>query len=85
VASDTIAQQFADEFESFVSTDDEVPVIDLIEDDLILALPSQVCEAYDACPNRVELSYPADDAASDANDARTNPFAALADLKNRRN
>src|SRR4051812_27120763 len=40
VASDTIAQQFADEFESFVSTDDEVPVIDLIEDDLILALPS---------------------------------------------
>jgi len=86
VGSDAVAREFADAFDSFVLTDDEIAVVDLIEDDLILALPSQVCEAYDECPNRLDLSYPADGATVDAKgSARANPFAALAELKNRRN
>jgi len=84
VASEAEASEIANEFEAFVWVGEELSVIDLIEDDLILALPNQVCEAYDACPNRPDLRYPRE--AGDANEAqRANPFAALAEWQNRRN
>ena len=62
---------------------EDIAVAELIEDDLILALPNQVCEAYDACPRRPDLRYPTD--AGEAPEQKPNPFAALADWQNRRN
>jgi len=87
VRSDEQAAELADQFDTFVLTEDEVLVIDLIEDDLLLGLPNQVCDAYDACPNRPELIFSGADAAgSDEKEpARPNPFGVLAGLKNRGN
>ena len=84
VASDAAADEIANEFETFVSADEELSVVELIEDDLILALPNQVCEAYDACPRRPDVRYPRDDVDEDEA-PRANPFAALADWQKRRN
>ncbi len=58
VTTDAQAAEVADEFDTFVLTDDEVSIVELVEDDLLLALPAQVCKAYDACPNRPDLSFP---------------------------
>ena len=86
VASDAQADAVADELAPFVLEEDDVAVVDLVEDDLILALPSQVCIAYAECPNRPELSYPGGPANADAaTPERPNPFGVLADLKDRGN
>ncbi len=87
VASDAQADALADELEPFVLEEEEVAIVDLVEDDLLLALPTQVCLAYDAdCPNRPELDYPvAAGAKPDPTQARPNPFGVLAGLKNRSN
>jgi len=84
VGSEGEASETANEFEAFVWTGDELSVVELIEDDLILALPNQVCEAYDACPKRPDLRYPREPADGDEAQ-RANPFAALAEWQNRRN
>jgi len=84
VASEVEASEAANDFEAFVWAGEELSVVELIEDDLILALPNQVCEAYDGCPNRPDLRYPRE--AGDADETqRANPFAALAEWRNRRN
>jgi uncharacterized protein len=86
VTSDAQAAEVADELEAYVLSEDDVTIVDLIEDDLLLALPNQVCEAYEECPNKPDLSYPVDAAASNETEpARPNPFGVLAGLKNRRN
>ena len=53
------------------------PIVALIEDDLILALPSRAC-TDEACPRRPEVAFPADDA--EAQD-QEKPFEILAKLK----
>ncbi len=85
VASDAQAGDFAEETEAFVLSDDEISIVELIEDDLLLALPSQVCVEYDECPNKPALSYPAQGSTSGDGAApkRPNPFDVLAELKNR--
>jgi uncharacterized protein len=86
VGSDAQAADVADESEAFVLSDDEISIAELIEDDLLLALPSQVCVAYDECPNRPALSYPAEGTSGgEAAPKRPNPFDVLAGLKNRDN
>jgi uncharacterized protein len=87
VGSDAQAADIAEEVETFVLSDDEVSIVELIEDDLLLALPSQVCVAYDECPNRPALSYPAEESSGgdEAAPKRPNPFDVLARLKNRDN
>lgn len=87
VGTDAQAADIEPEFEPFVLGDDEVSIVDLIEDDLLLALPNQVCVAFDACPKRPALFYPADGmpAGDDAAAERQNPFDVLAQLKNRGN
>jgi uncharacterized protein len=87
VRSDEQAADIGEDIEPFVLPDDEVSIVDLIEDDLLLALPSQVCVAYEECPNRPELSYPAggNDPDDETEPDQPNPFAVLARLKNRGN
>lgn len=79
VGSETQAAELLEEVDAFVLHDDEVSIVELIEDDLLLALPSQVCQAYDECPRRPGFSYPAD--GSEASSGVVNPFAVLAKLK----
>lgn len=87
VASDAQADALGDELEPFVLEEEEVAIVDLVEDDLLLGLPNQVCVAYADCPNRPELSYPtAPGAKKDTTEVRRpNPFGVLAGLKNRGN
>jgi uncharacterized protein len=87
VASEAQAADVDEALEPFVLSDDDVSIVDLIEDDLLLALPSQVCVAYEECSNRPNLSYPADgiDAADETEPEHPNPFGVLAQLKNRGN
>jgi uncharacterized protein len=87
VTTDAQAADVAGELDAFVLTEDAVSIVELIEDDLLLALPIQVCEAYEECPRRPELAYPADDenGARETEPARPNPFGVLAGLKNRGN
>jgi uncharacterized protein len=82
VASDDDAREIADGTDTFVWSGEDIGVAELIEDDLILALPHQVCDAYDACPNRPDLRYPDTGAEQEE---KPNAFAALADWRNRRN
>ncbi len=77
------AAELAEELDTFELTEDDVSIVDLLEDDLLLALPSQVCEAYDACPNRPDLNYPANKPAALQQPPRRNPFGVLAGLKKR--
>jgi uncharacterized protein len=87
VRSEEQAAELAEQFDTFVLSDDDVSIVDLVEDDLLLGLPSQVCKAYDACPNRPELHFPAGDSAvsNEKDPAKPNPFGVLAGLKNRGN
>ena len=59
---------------------------DLVEDDLLLGLPAQVCLAYADCPNRPALDYPvAAGARADTMEGKRSAFGVLAKLKNRSN
>ena len=79
VASETSAAELTRELEPFVLDGDEARVADLVEDDLILALPHEVCAEPQTCPNRPPLEYGEGADGERAKDERANPFAALAD------
>jgi uncharacterized protein len=82
VATDADAGALGAQFEPFVLDGEKVRVVELVEDDLILALPHGVCDEPETCPNRPTLDYPGDGEAGRP-EATRNPFAALAGLKRR--
>jgi DUF177 domain-containing protein len=84
VASDTSAAELGSGLEPYVLDGDEARVADLVEDDLILALPHQVCDEPLTCPNRPALEYGEVDAAEQTSGEPKNPFAALADWVGKR-
>jgi uncharacterized protein len=87
VRSEEQAAELAERVDTVLLAGEDVSIVDLVEDDLLLGLPNQVCKAYDACPNRPELNFPAADAAEEKEPAKQNPFGnpfgVLAGLKNR--
>jgi uncharacterized protein len=86
VASDAQADALTDALEPFVLEEEAVAIVDLVEDDLLLSLPAQVCPAYADCPNRPALDYPvAAGVQADPMEGKRSPFGVLADLKNRSN
>ena len=60
----------------------ELNVLELIEDELIMSAP--LVPMHEKCPNLVPMSA-VDEAFEEALEARPNPFAALAHLKNKPN
>lgn len=58
----------------------EFDAIQLVEDELLLALPHQVC-GDEGCPDRPQGEYGEYDASEKIDDAPAGPFAALASLK----
>lgn len=83
VGSDAEAAAVTGAGEPFVLEGEEIAVVDLIEDDLILALPTEACDEPASCPNRPPLDYPVA-GETDAEEPRS-PFAALASLVGKQN
>lgn len=61
-----------------VVSGDEVAIADIIEDELLLGVPQQLCE-QEPCDRKPGLSYPAPDAPAEEPEG---PFAVLGKLKN---
>ncbi len=78
VQSDQEAHELTPELDVMVLAERETSVAALVEDDLILAVPSRVCDREDACEYAPALRYGEED---DEPAERPNPFAALAALK----
>ncbi|MEQ8861383.1 MAG: DUF177 domain-containing protein [Pseudomonadales bacterium] len=78
VADPDLASALADGVDVLVAEDDTVTVAQVIEDELLLALPERLCRE-DPCPYAPVLSYPADEAPQPA--PEDNPFHVLASLK----
>ncbi|NJN52979.1 MAG: hypothetical protein HC809_15675 [Gammaproteobacteria bacterium] len=60
----------------YVLSGEEVRITDLVEDDLILGLPNQVCTQGDDCPNRPPYTYGEADGEAGAKE-RNNPLRRL--------
>ena len=86
VADEASADALADSRDLLVAEGPTVSIADVIEDELLLALPERLC-AEDPCERMPELAYPADHVEIERmqDDARSddeeNPFAALKGLK----
>lgn len=73
-----LASALAGEADVLVADTDSVTIADVVEDELILALPDRLC-VEDPCPHAPELSYPAPDAPEP--EPEDNPFSVLSELK----
>lgn len=82
VTTDAEAADLMGAADTFVLAGEEVSVADLIEDDLILGLPSRVCERRDECPNKPVLEYGATDVMVEHETSK--PFASLAQWRAKR-
>jgi uncharacterized protein len=90
VRSDEEAARLGTDQEPFVLGSERIAIADLIEDDLLLALPEQVCPNVATCPHAPALTYPAgpvgeQPASGKGADVRQNPFQRLQQLKDRDN
>ena len=84
MGSEQSANAAAKDYEVIVIDTRTLSVAELVEDDLILALPEVGCDIADVCPHRLPMTYPA--AASTTSDddqvrRDDHPFAALGKLK----
>lgn len=77
VASESEAEALPEEFEPFLRNEDTVRTVDLIEDELILALPIVPRHAEGEC----EAALPEEAPEVEEQTERPNPFAALQQLK----
>ena len=52
VRSEREAREIFEEFDAIVVNDDKITLQELIEDDVLLSIPSRVCDDQQACPQR---------------------------------
>jgi uncharacterized metal-binding protein YceD (DUF177 family) len=82
IAQEPLASGLAKELDVFTAGSDTVSLSDLVEDDLLMALPERLCER-EPCEYAPQLYYPASEPpAEDGGSATENPFSVLAALKN---
>jgi uncharacterized protein len=84
VQNEAQAKLLSADQEAYVLPGERVLVADLIEDDMLLALPEQVCPSPEDCPNAPTLVYPAAVPDAGTQGSRKGPFDQLAQLKRRR-
>ncbi len=72
------ARELAEQFDVLVVAGKEISVPEIVEDELLLALPENLCRD-EPCERLPALAYPADEAAEV--DPKPSPFAALGALK----
>jgi uncharacterized metal-binding protein YceD (DUF177 family) len=83
IAQEPQASELARELDVFTADSGRVGLAELVEDDLLMALPERLCER-DPCEHAPHLSYPAPESDTKESGADTeNPFSVLAALKNR--
>jgi len=76
VESEEAASRLPDSMEPLISPDETVDLLELIEDELILALP--IVPRHTSCEPPVDL---VDQAPPEAAESRESPFTVLKDLK----
>ena len=82
VVADHQASAIGSDFDVFTADTRSVSCAELVEDELILALPERLCEE-DPCAYAPQLYYPATESgeARSKGEDKVNPFSALAALK----
>jgi len=82
IAQEPLASKLAKESDVFTAGSDTVLLSDLVEDDLLMALPERLCER-EPCEHAPQLYYPAAEPVAEEGASGTeNPFSVLAALKN---
>ncbi len=82
IAQEPTASELAKELDVFTAGSDMVLLSDLVEDDLLMALPERLCKS-EPCEHAPRLSYPASgQGEKEAGSGVENPFSVLAALKN---
>ena len=81
VSSDEQAERLQEGFDTWMVEDQKIFLRDFIEDEILLALPLVV--SHDDCEPAKELieALPSEEANTNEDDVKDNPFAALKDLK----
>jgi uncharacterized protein len=83
IADESLADRLEEPYEPLVVGDEPLYLRDIIEDELILALPVVARHEDAACAGGT-TSGPEDEQVSGSGEERENPFAALAELKTNR-
>ena len=76
--SESDARALTPAYDTYVLAEPETSIEALVEDDMLLSLPHQVCDRPDDCPHTPRLEYPSDKA---ADQPAARPFAVLARLR----
>ena len=79
VRSDAAARQLTPEYDVCLLAQAETPIEALVEDDMLLSLPTRVCGEPEACPRAPARAWP-----PVAAPASKHPFSALAGLRQAR-
>lgn len=74
-----LASRLAGEVDVLMAETDTISVAEIVEDELLMGLPEQLCEET-PCPYAPALEYPADGAADEMQES---PFQVLSELKHR--
>ena len=77
------AESLPDNYDPLLVSDEQITATDIVEDELILALPLVALHEMDECPAADRVL--AQDEQDEPIPQRENPFAVLADLKKQRN
>ncbi len=65
-----------------IISEQKASVVDLVEDDLLLSIPGQICPAPEDCSNAPVMEYPADGSSDSPAPSKENPFQVLERLRN---
>ncbi len=83
VGDEAVASRLADDRDVLVAESPLLSVAEIVEDELLLALPERLCRE-DPCARRPALEYPAPGFVAEGDAGEPGPFAALAELKGSR-
>ncbi len=81
VSSEEAGKRLPDEYDPFVMESPTVILLELVEDELILALPIVTFHPEDECEVMILKPQPEDDIPLATKEKKPNPFTALAGLK----
>ena len=80
VGDETAASQLGVEHDVLLAEGEEVEVAEILEDELLMAMPDQLCRE-EPCERMMPREFPAPGGATESAAERGNPFAAIAKLK----
>ncbi len=81
VDTETVGKALSSEYEPYILSEPTVILRELVEDELILALPIVAFHAEDECEVKIQQHQPEEDIPPPVETKKPNPFNALAALK----